>query len=99
MITLRFTGLDRRRGGLREGMYVNVPTNWKVDEYTKLVTKDAIPEIMEALDDKYITISGDDYDNVFCTTETSHLPERVTPGGGVLSYKRNGRVLLYWEKV
>ena len=99
MITLRFTGADRRRGGLREGMYVNVPTNWYVDDFGKKVTKDAIPEIMEALEDKYITISGDDYDHVFCTVETSYLPESKWPGGQVRSYKRNGRVLLHWEKV
>ena len=40
MITLRFTGADRRRGGLREGMYVNVPTNWYVDDFGNKVTKD-----------------------------------------------------------
>lgn len=99
MITLRYSGADRRRGGLREGMYVNVPTNWYVDDFGKKVTKDAIPEIMEALEDKHITISADDYDHVFYTVETSYLPESKWPGGQVRSYKRNGRVLLHWEKV
>ena len=99
MITLRYTGPDLRRGGLREGMYVNVPTNWYTDEFKQRVTKDAIPEIMEALDDKHITIPGDYYDIVFDTIETSSLPESKWPGGQVRSYKRNGRVLFNWKKV
>ena len=95
MITLKFTGSDRRRGGLREGMYVNVPTNWATD-IGGSVSKDAIPEIMEALDDKYITISGDDYEHVFYTyavrnEQMSSFPRR--PGW------RAGKALLYWKKV
>ena len=73
---------------------MNVPTNWATI-FDGNVSKDAIPEIMEALDDKNITISGDDYEFVFATFavddwQLSSAPLR--PG------RRAGKVLLYWKK-
>ena len=93
-MVLKYTGISRRRGGLKEGMYLIVPTNWA----TALdhVTKDAIPEIMEALDDKNITISGDDYEHVFATFAVEKwewASPLINPG------RRAGKILSFWEKV
>lgn len=96
MITLKFTGLDCRRGGLRQGMYVNVPTNWATDSVGGNVTKDAISEIMEVLDDKYITIPDGDYDHVFSTYAVEEWRLSSAP---LRPGRRAGKALLYWEKV
>ena len=93
MITLKYTGLSRR-GGLGEGMYLNVPTNWATAR--DHVTKDAIPEIMEALEEKHIVISPKDYDHVFYTCAVEKWEWEtplINPG------RRAGKVLMYWDKV
>ena len=92
-MTLRFCGSSQRRGGLKKGMYVTVPTNWATGLSGK-VSKDAISEIMEALEEKWITI--DDYDFVFTTHEDigNYLPSFPRRSGW-----RAGEILLYWEKV
>lgn len=93
MMTLKYTG--SKRGSLKEGMYVNVPTNWATG-FNGCVTTDAIPEIMEALEEKWITV--DDYDSVFDTYKDSDF-------GGLLRIDsrrpgyRAGRMLCWWRKV
>ena len=94
-MVLKYTGTSLRRGGLKEGMYVTVPTNWATCISGK-VSKDAISEIMEALDDKNITISGDDYEHVFATFTVENwewASPLINPG------RRAGKTLLFWKKV
>lgn len=92
-MTLRYGGVSLRRGGLKKGMYVTVPTKWATDNYGN-VTADAIPEIMEALEEKWITI--DDYDHVFHTY-------KYDQGGLINSPLRAGwrgcKVLVHWNEV
>ena len=92
-MVLRYGGISRRRGGLKEGMYVTVPTNWATGIGGN-VSKDAISEIMEALEEKWITIY--DYDAVFDTSEDigNYLPSFPRRAG-----YRAGKVLTWWKKV
>ena len=94
MITLRYCGYAGRYSRLKEGMYVTVPTNWATDSVGGCVTKDAIPEIMEELEKKRITV--DDYDSVFYTMKVDRWQlagPPLRPG-----YKAC-KVLLNWRKV
>ena len=93
IMILRYGGISRRRGGLTEGMYVTVPTNWATGIGGR-VSKDAISEIMEALEEKRITIY--DYDAVFDTSEDigNYLPSFPRYPGF-----RAGKVLTWWRKV
>ena len=92
-MTLKYYG--RKNGSLKEGTYVNVPTIWATG-LDKCVTTDAIQEIMEALEEKWITV--DDYDSVFYSISDRDF-------GGLLrgdcfhSGYRAGRMLMYWRKV
>ena len=92
MMTLKYNGFNR--GSLKEGMYVNVPTNWATG-LSGMVTKDAIPEIMEALEEKWITF--DDYDTVFETLNDKDYGRLL--GYGCRPGHRAGRMLRWWRKV
>lgn len=86
---LKYCG--RQEGRLRDGMCVNVPTNWAVG-VCGLISADAIEEIMEALDRKQII--NYDYDYVFRTQDDSLLRlETGRPG------YRAGKTLFRWEEV
>ena len=90
MITLRFKGYDGDRSRLKEGMLVHVPTNWTTEAICGKVTKNAIPEIEEALEKKGINIVH--YDWVFKIIETNQLIGRF-------GCWTKGEVLQFWEKV
>lgn len=92
MSTLRFSGYDGERSRLKEGMFLNVPTDWATDFFGR-VSKDAIQEIMEALEEKGITIHH--YDWVFDTDNV---------GRGLAGFPRKhgwraDAVLRSWKKV
>lgn len=90
-MTLKYQGVSERRG-LKDGMYINVPTKWATDSLGR-VTADAIQQIMEALKEEWITI--DDYDYVFSTDNCL---------GGLINTPlragwRGRKVLNHWREV
>ena len=89
MITLKYGGYQD--GRLKTGMYLNVPTNW-AKGICGNITTDAIPEIMEALEEKWITVN--DYDHVFATMKDTLLKNDFGRPG-----RNAGKVLLCWKKV
>ena len=92
-MTLKYDGPTI--GDLKKGTYVRVPTNWKTGLGYGCVTKAAIDEIIEALEDKGITV--DDYDYVFSQVDN------MKPGELSCRYARAGVIpkveLLFWTKV
>ncbi len=89
MITLKYCG--SQNGRLKEGMYLNVPTNW-AKGICGNITADAISEIMEVLEEKSITVN--DYDHVFATMKDTFLKNDFGRHG-----RNAGKVLLCWKKV
>ena len=89
-MVLKYTGISLRRGGLKEGMYLTVQKNYSTDLIGH-VAKAAIPEIMEELENKWITI--DDYDYVFSTIKAMGGMATLGPGW------RESEVLRNWKKV
>ena len=64
---LKYTGLTK--GNLREGMIVNVPTNWETGTFGH-VEEAAWSEIAEALQRRGLYFSAKDNDFIFCIYES-----------------------------